>query len=833
LGEIFVNIALDLPIPKLFTYKVPENLSHEIESGKRVLVNFRNKVLTGFVIEILWHTDLENVKDIKSVLDSGRIFEDEYIEFAKWLSNYYVQSFGEFIFSSIPSKINLRTERYYSLNENYIEELNKSKLKKTFYIKIIDLFKDNTEFQLTKKQIENKLKTSNISSYLKTLEEQGIFISYNSFSETSREKVVKITSRNFNKLDFDNIIKSVKSTSQKDILQLLFDNEVLEYSEINKKIKSAYSSIHSLLKKNLIRVEEIRKYRGFKSILTEVPKKITYNAEQSGALLKIRDSINSKLFNVFLLFGVTGSGKTEVYMRAISEVLDKGKTAIVLVPEISLTPQLIHRFQERFGEIIGVIHSRLTEGQRLDTYDKISDNAIKIVIGARSALFAPLRNIGIIIVDEEHDSSYKQNSSPRYNARDAAVIRGKINDAVVILGSATPSLESFYNVTAGKFQLLTMMKRASEIKLPEVKIVDLIASRKRSGIGEDEDILTIIDKVRVRFLSKELIYSISEKLDKKEGVILLQNRRGYHSYLECIDCGNVEMCPRCSVSLTFHKTFNYLKCHFCGYNRSVIDKCSVCRSTRIINKGAGTEKVEEEIEKLFPKAILRRVDSDIMTSNRKYQETLRDFYEGKINILVGTQMISKGLDFPNVTLVAVINSDIGLLYPDFRSTERTFQLLTQVAGRSGRNILEGKVLIQTNHPEYSVFKYVKDHDYLGFYNDEIIHREVACYPPYSRVAVIELKSLDKTLCESKIKELYNLLKSKDTNNILDILPPSPPLFYKLKDHFRYHLLIKSPKAKDKSGNYLIKFLNLASNYAEKIFPKTIGTIIDMDAIDML
>lgn len=833
MGEIYVNIALDLPIHKLFTYKVPGNLINEIEPGKRVLVNFGNKVLTGFIIEIIRNPEIENIREIKSVLDSGPIFDDEYIEFAKWLSNYYVQSFGEFIFSSIPSKINLKTERYYSLSEDYLTSLDKAKIKKDFYFRIIDLFKNNTGFQFTKKQIENKLKTNDASSYLRTLEEQGVIISYSAFSETSKEKVIKILSRNYDKSDIENVLSSVKSEMQREILQLLFDNDALEMSEINKKYKSAYSSVNSLLKKNLIHIDEVRKYRGYKSILTEIPKNISFNAEQSRASIKIRDSINSNTFNTFLLFGVTGSGKTEVYMQAIKDALIKGKNAIVLVPEISLTPQLIHRFQERFGAIIGVIHSRLSEGQRLDTFDKISDGSIKIIIGARSALFAPLRKIGIIIVDEEHDSSYKQNSSPRYNARDAAIVRGKLNNAVVVLGSATPSLESFHNVSTGKYSLLTMLKRASEIKLPEVKIIDLNASRKKNGIDGNEDILAIIDKVRVRFLSKDLIYSISEKLDKKEGVILLQNRRGYHSYLECVDCGNVEMCPRCSVSLTFHKTFNYLKCHFCGYSRSVIDKCSVCKSLRIINKGAGTEKVEEEIEKLFPKAVIRRVDSDIMTSNKKYQETLRDFYEGKINILVGTQMISKGLDFPNVTLVGVINSDIGLLYPDFRSTERTFQLLTQVSGRSGRNILEGEVLIQSSHPEYNVFKYIRNHDYLGFYNDEIKNREAAGYPPFSRVAVIELKSKDKTLCESKIKELFNLLKSKDVNKILDILPPSTPLFFKLKDHYRYHLLIKSSKTKDRSGNYLIKSLNFANDYAEKLFPKTMRIILDMDAIDML
>ena len=832
MSEVFLNIALDLPIYKLFTYKVPENLIKEIEIGKRVLVNFSGKILTGFIVGILKDTTLENVKDIKSVLDSGRLIEEEYIEFSNWLSQYYIQPIGEFIFSSIPSKINLKTDRYYSLNLNYIEYLDKAILKKNFYIKIIELFK-GTEYHLTKKQIENKLRTSDINKYLKTLEDLLILNSFIKFSRLSKEKIVKLIIRNFELANYENILRAIKSDNQKEVLKLIIENEALEQSAINKKIKSAYQAINSLQKKNLIKIEEVRKYRGFKSILKETQNKITYNEEQIHAVSDIQNATAIGVFSAFLLFGVTGSGKTEVYMQIIKNVLEKNKTAIVLVPEISLTPQLIHRFQERFGDLIGVIHSKLSEGQRLDTFDKILDGSIKIVIGARSALFAPLRNIGIIIVDEEHDSSYKQNSSPRYNARDAAIVRAKLNNAVVVLGSATPSIESFHNVSIGKYKLLTIMKRASDIKLPEVKILDLNESKRKNGMDSGDEFLAVIDKVRVRFLSKELIYKIAEKLHKNEGIILLQNRRGYHSYLECVDCGNVEICPRCSVSLTYHKTFNYLKCHFCGFYKSLITKCSNCSSTRIISKGAGTEKVEEEISKLFPDAIMKRVDSDVIKSDKKYQEILRDFYNGKINILVGTQMISKGLDFPNVTLVGIINADIGLLYPDFRATEKTFQILTQVSGRSGRSFLEGEVLIQTHHPEYRVFTYVMNHDYLNFYKYEINNRKDAKYPPFCRIALIELKAKNKILCESKIKELFNVIKSQDTKNILEILPPGPPLFSKLKDMYRFHLLIKSFKSNDISGRYLINSLNIAKDYSEQNFPSTVRMTIDMDAIDML
>ena len=444
-----------------------------------------------------------------------------------------------------------------------------------------------------------------------------------------------------------------------------------------------------------------------------------------------------------------------------------------------------------------------------------------------------MKNIGIIIVDEEHDSSYKQNNSPRYNGRDAALVRAKINNAVIILGSATPSLESYYNMKTGKYQLLSLTKRATNIKLPDIEIVDLKTQYDRKELKTSEDFLELIDKTRVRFLSKKLIYLISERIDKKESVILLQNRRGYHSYIECLNCGNVEMCIRCNISLTYHKIFNNLKCHYCGFSKPLITKCSNCGSAHLIQMGTGTEKVEEELIKLFPKAVIKRVDSDYITSAKKYQEVLNDFYNKKIDVLVGTQLLSKGLDFPNVTLVGVINADIGLLYPDFRASERTFQILTQVAGRSGRDLVEGEVLIQTNHSEYEVFKYIKTHDYINFYDNEIKLREKTLYPPYSRIALIEMKSMDRNICESKIKEIYNFIRSNDKNKILDLLPPNPPLFFKQKDYFRYHLLIKSPKTKDKSGNYLLSILHKAKEYADKNFPQSVRMIIDMDAIDLL
>ncbi len=436
-------------------------------------------------------------------------------------------------------------------------------------------------------------------------------------------------------------------------------------------------------------------------------------------------------------------------------------------------------------------------------------------------------------MDEEHDSSYKQDNSPRYNGRDAAIYRAKLNNATVVLGSATPSLESFYNAETGKYKMLVLTKRASAINPPEIKITDLLKKDKPDYKDEKPDFFETIDKVRIKFLSKELIYEIGERLERKESIIILQNRRGYHSYLECRSCGNVEMCVRCNISLTYHKSFELMKCHYCGFSRKYTKICSSCGSAVLIPAGAGTERVEEELVKIFPKAVIKRMDSDTLTSRKLFHQILKDFYDRKIDILAGTQIISKGLDFPDVTLVGVVNADIGLLNPDFRATEKTFQILTQVSGRSGRSDKKGEVLIQTNHSDFFVFEYVKNHDYRSFYENEIKSRQALNYPPFSRLVLIESKCADKNLAESKIKELFNLIKNVDTNKSLDMLPPSIPLFSKLKDRYRFHLLIKSGKEKDPSGKYINGILKEVRKYADKNITRKVMITIDVDVVNLL
>jgi len=831
----FVNVALDIPLNTVFTYKVPEYFDNEVEIGMRVLVNFGKKMMTGIITDVMDFSLLERVREVRSVLDRESIFSDELMKFCIWLSGYYLAPIGEVLFSVIPRNINIKSDAYFFLTQNYRRKLDSVSLKEELLIDIIRILENTEDTGLTKKQIENKIKTVDAGKLTAALVEAGILYSKNLYSKPTKIKIQKVITSNFSTSDIEELIKEnkIRSVNQKKLIEALAINPQIESSEAKTKYNSGPAVISSLLAKGLITIKEVRSHRNAVEIFSEESKSISLNDEQSEALKKIDETVDSSVFKTFLLFGVTGSGKTEVYINAIKNALGSGKTAIVLVPEISLTPQLIHRFKKVFDDKVGVIHSKLSDGEKLDTYDRILDGTFRIIIGARSAVFAPLKNIGIIIVDEEHDTSYKQENSPKYNGRDAAIYRARLNDAVIVLGSATPSIESYHNAQSGKYELLNLRSRVADVKLPEIKILDLLKSQKREFEEDRKDFFDSIDKVKVKFLSKELIYEIGERLSKKESIIILQNRRGYHSYLECLNCGNVEMCIRCNIALTYHKAFDLLKCHYCGFSRKFVKKCSVCSSSMLIPKGAGTERVEEELIKIFPSAVIQRMDSDTLTSKKLYQKILKDFYDGKIDILAGTQIISKGLDFPNVTLVGVVNADIGLLNPDFRATEKTFQILTQVSGRSGRSDKKGEVLIQTNHSDFYVFEDVRKNDYLNFFENEIKIRRQLNYPPFSRITIIEAKSEDRLLAESKIKEIFNFLKQSDSLLLLEVLPPIAPLFSKLKDKYRFHLLIKSAKEKDQSGKYLKKILNEVRSYAEKNIPKKVLVTIDVDAVNLL
>src|SRR5947209_8532649 len=472
------------------------------------------------------------------------------------------------------------------------------------------------------------------------------------------------------------------------------------------------------------------------------------NPEQAVALTKITDALAApETTKPILLHGVTGSGKTEIYLQAIRTALERGRSAIVLVPEISLTPQTVERFKSRFAEahqVVAVLHSHLSEGERHDEWHKIHSGRARIVIGARSAVFAPLKDLGLIIVDEEHETNYKQEEAPRYHARDVAVVRAKIEKCAVVLGSATPSLESYHNATTGKYELLTLSQRVDDQRMPLMRIVDLRQERRKEKIAP--------------ILSEKLSQAIADRLEKREQTILFLNRRGFSTSLLCSNCGEARNCPNCSVALTFHRHMARLSCHLCGHTAAVPKKCPECGKDALIYAGFGTEKVESTVSQFFPKANVRRMDADSMTRKEAYRETLRNFRTGKIDILVGTQMIAKGLHFPNVTLVGIINADLALHLPDFRAGERTFQLLTQVAGRAGRGKRLGEVFVQTYTPFRPSIQFARQHDFAGYFEQELEFRERCDFPPFKHAMLVTVRSAHEARAKLSAETMARRLK---------------------------------------------------------------------------
>ena len=561
------------------------------------------------------------------------------------------------------------------------------------------------------------------------------------------------------------------STSQEKIINLCMEKEFVLRKEL---VDISLSSLNTLIKKNILLEKKLEHYRLSYNEKIESKKELT-NDQKS----VVDEVLANTGYFPYLLFGVTGSGKTEVYMELIEDALNKGKTSIVLVPEISLTPQMVLRFQKRFGDNIAAIHSALSDGEKYDEWRRIVSGEAKIVIGARSAIFAPLNNIGMIIIDEEHSDSYKQDdSNPRYNAKDIALLRGKYHNCPVIMGSATPSLEVFARAKKGVFKLLELPNRINGKSLPHINIVDMNE---------------MISKTKGHF-SPVLLEAISARLLKNEQIILLLNRRGYSSFVTCKNCGYTFKCPNCDITLTYHKSSRTLRCHYCGYGTKVYDTCPECHEKSINDLGVGTEKVEEELNKLFPESQILRMDFDTTSRKGMHEKMIKAFKNHEYDILLGTQIVSKGLDFDNVTLVGVINADTSLNIPDFRSSETTFSLLAQVAGRAGRSDKEGEVIIQTFNPEHYAIQYTKKHDYLGFYNREMSIRRELKYPPYYYICYVKTSGKDNKYIYEESLKITKLFHNKLISMI--ILGPSPCTIFKLNNIYRYGIILKYKKDED-------------------------------------
>lgn len=594
-------------------------------------------------------------------------------------------------------------------------------------------------------------------------------------------------------------------------LDILLSGSQMLVSDLVRAARVTHATVRALEGSGFLRVEE--------SVLTRDPlagqtflrtRPLRLNAEQAAALDKITAGLDRGTAGVVLLHGVTGSGKTEVYLQALQHTLDAGRDAIVLVPEIALTPQTVERFRGRFGEGLAVLHSHLSDGERHDEWHRIRDGGARIVVGARSALFAPVKHLGLIVVDEEHEGTYKQEESPRYHARDAAVMRGHLEGAMVVLGSATPSVESMVNVRRGKYELARLDLRADDRTLPVMRVVDM-KHEKHEG--------------RPVLFSNDLVEGIRLRLTRGEQVILFLNRRGYSHNLCCPDCGHIPECPDCSVSLTFHKRLGYLRCHLCGHAERVPEACPSCSAGDWKYVGTGTEKIESTICKLFPQARVKRMDSDTMTSKHAYQHVLGSFRKGEIDILIGTQMIAKGLHFPNVTLVGVINADGTLHMPDFRSGERAFQLFTQVAGRAGRGDVAGEVILQTYTPTHPAVQAARRGAYDTFIDQEIEFRRELEYPPFTHMICVHFRGPEERQVELFAERVFRELERFVDESSVRLAPPAAAAIARIQGNYRFQLLARAERVKA----FTVPYRHILSHIR---IPSKIQVVLDVDAVSL-
>lgn len=801
----YVNVAFPLSVNQVFTYGVPSQLDTVLQPGVRVLAPFRRTHEEGVVVERIKQTDLASnlIKNISDCLDETPAFSPEMLTLTRWMADYYVSSWGAALFCAVPAAV--RSQKHQRICLLPDAPTPRGKIQKAL-VSILE-----AEGELSPNQLARRtgLSDRELRPRVAALREKGVIDVRVTHKPKATTQVTQVASLALSDADIKAEIDQLENQANSDssasaspagkpriaaakhaaILQALLNEGVpLATAELMKRVNTGISILRTLERRGFIRIkraEIIRNPLNTEPIAPTQP--LLLSPEQLRAFLEIRHALSSQTHNksthppTFLLHGVTGSGKTEVYMQAMADILKNGKSVIVLVPEISLTPQTASRFVGRFGEQVAVLHSRLSNGERYDQWHRIQKGEASIVIGPRSAVFAPVKDLGLLVIDEEHSDSYKSDTAPRYHAREVAQKRSELANCPVLLGSATPSLESFHLAKNGPYRLLSLPTRVLDRKMPEVHIVDMRGELKKGN----------------RTIFSDLLRSSMEQcLVRREQIILFLNRRGHSTYVFCRTCGYVEQCNNCAISMTFHFESKQLVCHHCGDKRPNQTTCPQCGSPAIRYFGLGTESVEQEVRKAFPKANIKRFDADSTARKNAHQQILEAFEEKKIDILIGTQMVSKGLDFPNVTLVGVIAADTALNLPDFRAGEQTFSLLTQVAGRSGRAELEGKVVIQTYMPEHYCIAAAQKHDYIGFYTQELEARHIFRYPPFSHVATLLLRGKDeKEVTDSAhtVREYLETLQTdqRDTGPSVEILGPAPAPLSKIEGKFRWHFLLRS------------------------------------------
>lgn len=780
IAEVIVDVpALQTNIP--YEFKIPNKFQKDIAVGMRVIVPFGqgNRKVQGF-ITALKNTQVfdGDLKEISNIMDLEPVLNKELVRLGEWMAQTTYSFRISCYQTMLPAVLRATYQKVVKLTGEISDD------------ELFELFKGKD--YLDWEEVEDR----DLISQMLALKQAGkVDVNYLVDDKVTKKikRVIKKAMHSHQLIkEFENIPNNAHR--QKQFVQMLIEmgtDDTLDFTLLTKEKNISSSVIHRGVEKGWCEIEEIEVFRNpYEHSDIKPTIALALNDEQQLAFNLIHEAIKEERDEVFLLQGITGSGKTEVYLQSIAKVLEKGQGALVLVPEISLTPQMVHRFKGRFGTNVAVLHSGLSSGEKYDEWRKIEKGEAKVVVGARSSVFAPIENIGVIVIDEEHETSYKQSDAPRYHARDIAIWRAHEHQCPVVLGSATPSLESRARASKNVYTLIELKERVNKRPLPEVEIIDMRGEMK---LGNQS------------LFSAPLQHALKDRLEKREQSVLLLNRRGYSSFVMCRDCGFVLKCPNCDISQTLHMDTHSMKCHYCGHEEGIPKICPSCNSHRIRYFGTGTQKIEEELNKLIPEAKVLRMDVDTTRRKGSHEKILQAFGNKEADILLGTQMIAKGLDFPNVTFVGVLNADTALGLPDFRSAEKTFQLLTQVSGRAGRGELLGDVVIQTFNPEHYAIQFAKEHDYEQFYYHEMKYRHLSDYTPYYYLTSIQVSHEDEIKAAKEIRKVAEFLKPYLSEHTI-MLGPTPRFVARTHNKFHFQLIIKY-KSESKLSEALHELLN--------------------------
>ncbi|HEV7551467.1 MAG TPA: primosomal protein N' [Candidatus Angelobacter sp.] len=810
----FCDVALPVPLDMVFTYKIAEQ---QPVVGGRVLVPFRNQRISGVVTALHDRAPSMQAKTVLQVLDTEPVLDEGLMKLGQWIAQYYLAPIGDVFRGMLPLAAEIKKAKLYRITEVGYEALHASATAGSS--------------RRSKQDIDTQMNEYAVLDYLSMSQsEAALEGTIRSATGAHRQVLDLLLRKKWIAREDVSSVRDAQRTVQVAVLKeangKLNENQQKIVAYLQQQAGRAFveqtraldvprTTLQTLVKRGIVELVEEQADFSVSSMKKRGPSHLDFifNTEQKAALTTIQRLVAEQKFSVSLLHGVTGSGKTAVYLAAMQAVLEQGRAAILLVPEIGLTPAAAANLHQVFGDEVAILHSALSADERAEQWHRIRRGDARIVVGTRSAVFAPVENLALIVVDEEHDSSYKQEETPRYNGRDVAVVRGKLTNAAVVLASATPAIESYHNAEAGKYRLIELKERVERRPLPEVELVDMRSEFQQTG--EDQ------------IFSRQLIQEVTDRLDRGEQAMVLLNRRGYSSVVLCRACGETLQCKNCTIAMTFHKAANRMECHYCGYRQAVPKRCVACSSEHIFFLGTGSEKVEERLHAAFPQARIGRLDRDTVRNRHDFERVLNQFHAGEINLLVGTQMIAKGHDVHGVTLVGVVGADYALGFPDFRAAERTFQLLTQVAGRAGRGETPGKVVLQTYHPDHYAIQFAQQHDYAGFYEKEVRFRKWMHYPPFSALANVLVRS-DKL--EQALRWTGQLGKwfESTRNEGVRVLGPSAAPIMRLKRDYRYHFILKAA-SREKLNASLRKMLAFADG--EKV-PRT-NVIVDVDALSLL